>query len=125
MNYKIQVMKPSLPGLDNYFSRIERVWNSRILSNFAYYSSEMEKIISKYLGNNKVKVVSNADAGLIIALSILNLDQGSEVILSSFTFNSTANAVLWNNLKPVFADIDPSTFNLDPKSVERKITLNT
>ena len=57
-----------------------------------------------------------------LMLSLKALDLKGEVIIPSFTFSATGNAVIWNGLKPVFADIDPETFNIDPEDVERKIT---
>ncbi len=121
----IPVCRPSLPKLKVYEKQIKHIWETKMLSNFSFYSSKLESIAQKYLGIKNIISVTNADMGLIISLSILDLPKGSEVILPSFTFNSTANAVIWNGLKPVFADIDKETFCIDPKDVEKKITENT
>ena len=58
-------------------------------------------------------------------LALKALELSGEIILPSFTFSATGHSVLWNNLTPVFADIDPNTFNVDPGDIERKITKNT
>lgn len=123
--FKIPIYKPYLPKKEAYFAKINRIWKDRMLSNFHKNAQQMEKLISKYLRTNNVFIVSGADIGLIISLSVLNLKAGDEVIVSSYTFNSTANSILWNGLTPVFADIDRNTLTIDPNDVERKITPKT
>jgi dTDP-4-amino-4,6-dideoxygalactose transaminase len=71
----------------------------------------------------KALTFPNATSALMLSLKLMNLS--GEVILPSFTFCATGHAVVWNGLKPVFADIDLHTFNIDPKDVERKITDQT
>jgi dTDP-4-amino-4,6-dideoxygalactose transaminase len=121
MNKTIPICKPSLPPLPEYKKTLNQIWETKMLSNFSTFSKKMGKIISKQLENQEVIVVSNGDIGLITALQSLLLPKKSEIILPSFTFNSTANSVLWNNLKPVFADIREDTFCLDPDDVEKKV----
>lgn len=121
----IPVCKPSFPELGVYEKQLKRIWESKMLSNFAFYSSKLETIAQDYLGTKNVISVTNGDMGLIISLSILDLPKNSEVIIPSFTFNSTANAVMWNGLKPVFADIDKDTFCLNTEDVRRKVTEKT
>lgn len=123
--YKIPIAKPSLPIWEDYILGLKKVWKSRLLSNFAEYSQKYEEVAVKYLGIKWVRVVGNADLGLILALSALDLKPNAEVITPSFTFNSTVNAVRWNGLKVVFADINKETWCLDPKDVEHKITPKT
>lgn len=123
--YKIPVSRPSLPNFDKYVDGLKVIWKSRYLSNFSYYANKYEDLCQKYLGVKHARVLGNADIGLILGLSILDLKPTSEIILPSFTFNSTANAVRWNNLKPIFADIDENSWCIDPKDVEKKITKNT
>ncbi len=123
--YKIPVCRPSLPDFDQYVEGLKRIWKSKYLSNFAYYANKYEELGKKYLGVKYVRVLGNADVGLILGLSILDLKPGEEIILPSFTFNSTANAIRWNHLKPVFADIDKDSWCIDPKDIEKKITNKT
>lgn len=123
--YKIPVCRPSLPDFDEYVEGLKKIWDTKYISNFAFYASKYESIAQEYLGAAYTRILGNADVGLILALSVLDLEKDSEVILSSFTFNSTANAVRWNHLKPVFADVDPDSWCLDPKDVEKKITKKT
>ena len=112
-------MRPELPDLALYVERVRDIWSSRMLSNFGKYAGEFERKVQGYLGNSCARVLASGDVGLIVALHALALPEGSEVVLPSFTFNSTVNAVLWNRLVPVFCDIDPGTFCADPEDVER------
>lgn len=121
----IPIARPSLPDLSEYVKLLEDLWKSRILSNFGTYARLWERKAQSYLGNESVRAVSSCDLGLVIALAALDLPKGSECILPSFTFNSTANCVVWNGLKPVFCDVDLATFNPDPATIERLITPNT
>lgn len=123
--FKIPIYKPYLPKKEAYFAKINRIWKDRMLSNFHKNAQQMEKLISKYLRTSNVAIVSGADIGLIISLAVLNLKAGDEVIVSAYTFNSTANSILWNGLTPMFADIDRNTLTIDPNDVERKITPKT
>lgn len=114
----IPITRPELPPIEDYQQLLQQIWDSRMLSNFASFSKEMEGIASGYLQVGARAVVSG-DIGLVCALAALDLEPGSPVLLPSFTFNSTVNAVLWNNLIPVFVDIDADTLNLDPTEAAR------
>jgi dTDP-4-amino-4,6-dideoxygalactose transaminase len=85
----------------------------------------LEREIADYCGSKYgVGVASGTDA-LILALKALDIGQGDEVITSPFTFFATAEAVSIVGAKPVFADIDPKTYNIDPALIEKRITKNT
>lgn len=122
---KIPVFRPTLPALDAYINRVKVIWDNRMLSNFSSNCVEMEGIARQYLGVKYTLALVSADIGLISTIKALNIPSGSEVILPAFTFNSTANAVLWNNLVPVFADIDPETLCVSADSIAEKITSST
>lgn len=86
---------------------------------------EFERNFSAYIGcKHAIGVASGSDA-LILALKALNLPEKSEVITQSFTFISVADSIIKNNLKPVFCDIEESSYNLDVKKVRRLINKNT
>jgi dTDP-4-amino-4,6-dideoxygalactose transaminase len=91
-----------------------------MLSNFAEYASSLEELAARYLESANVLTVSSGDVALILALRALELPPGSPVLVPSFTFNSTVNAILWNGLRPVFVDIDPETLNMDPGDALRR-----
>jgi dTDP-4-amino-4,6-dideoxygalactose transaminase len=86
---------------------------------------DLERQIREMTGARGVLAVNSCTAALEIALDILDLSPGDEVILPSFTFVSTANAVLKAGGTAVFADITPDTWNLDPDDVARKLTNRT
>jgi dTDP-4-amino-4,6-dideoxygalactose transaminase len=86
---------------------------------------ELEALLCNVTGALAVLVVNNCTAALEIAVQAAGLGPGDEVILPSFTFVSTANAVLRAGCTPVFADIDPVSWNLDPADVRRRLTPRT
>lgn len=87
--------------------------------------AEFEKNAAEYIGTKHCISVGNGTDALYIALMMLNLAPGSEVITPSFTFVATAEAILRAGLKPVFVDVSESTFNIDAKSFETAITPDT
>src|SRR5262249_30338302 len=88
------------------------------------YSSLLEQRAAEVIDHPAPLCVSNCDVGLTLAWRALGCAAG-EVIVPSFTFCSTVNALSWNGLTPVFADIDPHTFCIDPSHVRSKITSRT
>jgi perosamine synthetase len=86
---------------------------------------EFEEAVAGYAGAPYGIALSSGTAGLHLGLAALNVGEGDEVILPSFTFIAVANAVLFQRARPVFADIDPLTLNLNPESVARAITPRT
>ena len=123
-------MKWKYPLSDIDFDREEeqevlRVLRSRWLS-MGPVTERFERAFAKYLGGGYAMAVSNGTAALHLALTSLGIEEGDEVILPSFTFVATANAVLYAGARPVFADI-VSTENLDisPEEIEKKITKKT
>jgi len=104
---------------------ILKVLRSRWLST-GPVTSRFEKAFSALLGGGEAIAVSNGTAALHLALASLGLKKGDEVILPSFTFVATANAVLYNGAKPVFADIRGwEDLNIAPHEIENKITRKT
>ena len=86
---------------------------------------EFEDALCSYLGCRHCVAVNSGTSALDIAVQSLDLPKGSEVITTPFTFVATSNAIIYNGLKPVFADICSDTFNIDPEDIRRKITKNT
>ena len=84
-----------------------------------------EREFAEYIGVKHAVAVANGTAALDIALKALGIGPGDEVITTPFTFIATANAILFQGAKPVFADIDPRTYNLNPDSVLERITGKT
>lgn len=86
---------------------------------------EFEKALCKYVGCKHAVAVNSGTSGLDIAVGALGIPEEAEVITTPFTFAATSNSLLYNRLKPVFADIQKSTRNIDPEDVRRKITSKT
>ncbi len=86
---------------------------------------ELEAKMESYLGiKHAIGCASGTDA-LVIAIKALGIEDGDEVITTPFTFFATASSIWRNNARPVFVDIDPKTFNLDPQKIEAAITSKT
>jgi dTDP-4-amino-4,6-dideoxygalactose transaminase len=104
---------------------ILKVLRSRWLST-GPVTTRFEKAFAEFLGGGEAIAVSNGTAALHLALASLGLKKGAEVILPSFTFVATANAVLYTGAKPVFADIKGSEdLSISPEEIERRITRRT
>ncbi len=86
---------------------------------------EFEKKLASYVNTKHAVAVNSGTSALDMAVAALNLAPGSEVITTPFTFVASSNCLLYNNLKPVFADIDPKTFNIDPNQIREKISSKT
>lgn len=89
------------------------------------YVKEFEEKVAKYVGAKYAVAVSSGTAALHMACFAAGIKSGDEVIVSSLTFAASANAVLYCGGTPVFADIDPNTYNIDPDKIEEKITEKT
>lgn len=87
--------------------------------------TEFENTVANYVGAKYAVAVSNGTAALHIACLAAGIQPGDEVIVSPITFAASANCVLYCGGKPVFADIKPDTYNIDPEDIERKITSKT
>lgn len=87
------------------------------------YVKQIESVAADFLGVKHVVAVNSCTTGLMLVLSCLALE--GEVITPSFTFSATTQALIWNNLKPVFADIDQDTLNIDITDIKNKITKST
>ena len=86
---------------------------------------EFEESFANFIGTKFAVATSSGTTALCAALHGLGIKQGDEVITTSFTFIATSNSILDCGAKPVFVDIDPKTFNIDPKKIIQKITPNT
>jgi UDP-4-amino-4,6-dideoxy-N-acetyl-beta-L-altrosamine transaminase len=87
--------------------------------------AEFEDALCRYIGCKYAVAVNSGTSALDIAVQTLNLPEGSEVITTPFTFVGTSNAIIYNNSKPVFADIEKETRNINPDNVRKKITEKT
>jgi dTDP-4-amino-4,6-dideoxygalactose transaminase len=123
MDKKIYVTQPQLPPLDEFLPYLRDIWDSKILTNGGPFHEKLENELCTYLGVNHISLFTNATIALVTALQALRIT--GEVITTPYSFVATAHSLLWNGIKPVFADIDPITLNLDPKKIEAAITPQT
>lgn len=84
-----------------------------------------EDELNAYIGSKYSVAVNSGTSALDIAIKSLNIPNKSEIITTPLTFVATSNAILYNNLTPIFADIDPKTKNINPEEVKKKITNKT
>lgn len=118
----ISVTRPTLEPYKAYEALFRRPVESGMLT-ISTNVRELEAKVARYLGVKYVVAVSSCTSGLMLALQGFKLK--GEVIVPSFTFCASALPVVWNGLTPVFADVDPRTYCLDPESVKRLITKRT
>jgi perosamine synthetase len=86
---------------------------------------EFERAIADYVGVRHAVAVSSGTAALHLLVRILGIGRGDEVLVPSFTFAASVNAILYEGATPVFVDIEPETYNLDPADLERRVTPRT
>jgi dTDP-4-amino-4,6-dideoxygalactose transaminase len=119
----INVTKTSLPDLNEYVRYLKEIWKESWVTNNGIYVQELEKKLEKELNVSNLISVSNGTLALQLAIKALDLK--GEIITTPYSFAATTTAILWEGLTPVFADIDPYTFNIDPREIEKKITGET
>ncbi|MBM6713045.1 DegT/DnrJ/EryC1/StrS family aminotransferase [Phocaeicola coprocola] len=119
----IFVTMPTLAPLDEVKPMLESIWDSGIMTHNGPLVQRFEKEVGEYL--NISNVVSCVNGTIALQMAIRALELKGEIITTPFTFIATANSILWENCTPVFADIDPETFNIDPTKIEDKITYHT
>lgn len=119
----LHVGRPNIGDRQRFLDYTNDLLDRRWLTNNGPLVQELERRLADYLGVRHVIAMCNGTIALEIAIRALGLK--GEVILPSYTFVATAQALLWQEITPVFADIDPLTHNLDPAAVERMITPRT
>ena len=119
----LHVGRPNIGDRAAFLERVNQILDSRWLTNNGPMVQEFEQRIAKHLGVKHCVVMCNGTIALEIAIRALGLT--GEVIVPSWTFVATAHALYWQDITPVFADIDPQTHNLDPAAVRRMITPST
>jgi dTDP-4-amino-4,6-dideoxygalactose transaminase len=123
MKKSIPVTKPFLPPKAEYQKYLDVIWASGWLTNGGDMVTELERRLEAYLGVRHCIFVSNGTIALQIALKVLNITK--EVITTPYSYVATTNAILWENCKPVFADIDSESFSINPDLIEAAITNET
>ncbi len=120
---QLHVGRPNIGERESFMRRAEEMFDRRWLSNNGPFVQEFEAKVADYLGVKHCVAMCNGTIALEIAIRALELK--GEVIIPSYTFIATAHALHWQEITPVFADIDPVTHSLDPDAVRRMITPHT
>lgn len=123
MNSNIFVTQPYLPPLDEFTPYLEQIWKNKLLTNAGPFHQQFENELCKYLDVPYISVFSNGTLALLTALQALDIK--GEVITTPYSFVATAHSLLWNNITPIFVDVDPMFGNLDPNKIEAAITDKT
>lgn len=122
-NKNIPVTQPFLPALSEFIPYLEQIWDNRWLTNNGPFHQQLEAELCEYLGVEHISLFNNATIALITALQAMRIH--GEVITTPYSFVATSHSIMWNGLEPVFVDIDPTTFNIDPAKIEAAITPRT
>lgn len=119
----IYVTQPALPALEEFIPYLEQIWSNKILTNGGPFHQQLELALAEYLGVKHISLFANGTLALMTALQSLRIV--GEVITTPYSFVATAHSMLWNGVKPVFVDIEPGSFNIDPRKIEAAITPHT
>ena len=120
---KIFVTQPTLAPLSEYAELLEGVWSSGIMTHNGPLVRRFEKEFCEYEKIDRIVAVVNGTVAIQMAIRALQLK--GEIITTPFSFIATTSSIIYEGCIPVFVDIDPETFNLDPKKIEAAITPRT
>ncbi|WP_028585079.1 DegT/DnrJ/EryC1/StrS family aminotransferase [Desulfogranum mediterraneum] len=116
----IYVTKPFMPPLEEFCEGLKEVWDNQWLTNNGPVLRRYHSELKKYCASDNVCLFSNGTLALQIALQGMGIS--GEVITTPFTFVATTHSLYWNKIRPVFCDIEPDYYTLDPAKVEELIT---
>ena len=119
----IRVTRSSMPPFEEFAEMIRPLWDSAWLTNMGEYHERLEKQLKEYLGTENLVLFVNGHMALEMVIQALELK--GEVITTPFTFASTTHAIVRNGLTPVFCDIEPDHYTMDPDRIEALITEKT
>ena len=120
---KILVTRSSMPSYEEYIEMIKPIWDSAWLTNMGDFHKQLEKELKEYMEIRNMVLFVNGHMALEMAIQALELT--GEVITTPFSFASTTHAIVRNNLTPVFCDIRPGDYTMDPEKIEALITDKT
>lgn len=119
----IYVTRPFLPPIEEYCAGLQEIWDNQWLTNNGPVLKRFTGQLSRYLGIDNVCLFNNGTLALQLGLQGMGIT--GEVITTPFTFVATTHALYWNKIRPVFVDIEPDHYTLDPEKVEAAITQRT
>lgn len=116
--------EPFIPPTEKFLDYVKIAFKNKNLTNQGDLLSLLEKRLADYLKVDNIQCVTNATTGLQIAIKALEIENG-EIITTPFSYVATTSAILAEKMTPVYADIEPQTFNIDSNKIEKLITPNT
>lgn len=116
----IYVTRPFLPPIEQFSAGLREIWDNQWLTNNGPVLRRYTSQLSAYFGTENVCLFNNGTLALQIGLQGMGIS--GEVITTPFTFVATTHALYWNKIRPVFVDIEPDYYTLDPEKVEAAIT---
>jgi dTDP-4-amino-4,6-dideoxygalactose transaminase len=119
----INVTKTYLPCINKFTAYVNDIYQNAWMTNNGPLVNTLEKRLEEYLGVKNLVLVSNGSMALHLAYKLLGLS--GEVITVPFSFVATTSTLVWDNLTPVFVDVDTNTLNINPALIEEKITEKT
>lgn len=119
----IYVTRPTLPDLNKIMERLQQVWQDKWLTNNGNQHMLLEQRLIDVLKTPYLSLFNNGTIALMTAVQSLRLS--GEVITTPFTFPATPHVLTWNNIRPIFCDIDPITLTIDARKIESMITPQT
>ena len=119
----INVTQTFLPPLEEYTKYLEKIWDSKWLTNRGVLIKELERNLKDFLGVENLLMVNNGTIALQIAIKALELK--GEIITTPFSYVATVSSIVWENCQPVFVDIDEDYLTIDETKIEEAITEKT
>lgn len=119
----INITKPFLPDMKEYIHYLEGIWEREWLTNNGPLVNDLELKLKDYLNIKHLLYLGNGTIAIQIAIQALGLK--GEIITTPFSYAATTNSIVWEGCKPVFADIDRASLNVDPTKIEERITPQT
>ena len=119
----INVTKTFLPPFEEYIATLKRAWDKSWITNNGELALELERKLKDYLGVKNLLFFNNGTTVLQMALKVLNIS--GEVITTPFSYVATTTSILWEKCTPIFADINKSSFCIEPSAIESVITTRT
>ncbi len=116
----VLVTQPFLPPIEEFMEGLKEIWDTHWLTNNGPILRRFEHTLSNYFETDNLCVFNNGTLALQIGLQGMGIS--GEVITTPFTFVATTHALFWNKVRPVFVDIEPDYYTIDPAAVEAAIT---
>ena len=119
----ITVTKTYIPPLEDYTAYLKKIWQTGQVTNNGPLCQQLSFDIANYLGVSNIELVANGTLALQLAIKALGIK--GEIITTPYSYVATTNAILWEECEPVFIDIDPKTFCINPDLITAEISEKT